>query len=110
MENSWRTWRMTLFRAPTITLTLALQHAYTLLVYWKQDPKNVVRLIGGIGDGLSFMNLGHQSGTQKEVICYKCKKKGHVVRNCPEGKDDEGGGEDESEDMTATQLAAPARH
>jgi Zinc knuckle len=73
-------------------------------VHWKQDPKNVVRLIGRIGDGLSFVNLGRQSGTQKEVICYKCKKKGHVVHNCPEGKDDEGRGEDKSEDMTATQL------
>jgi predicted RNA-binding protein associated with RNAse of E/G family len=63
-----------------------VQRAYTLLVHWKQDPKNVVRLIGGVGDGLSFANLGRQTGTQKEVICYRCKKKGHVIRNCPEGK------------------------
>jgi Zinc knuckle len=81
-----------------------VQHAYMLLVHWKQDPKNVICLIGGIGDSLSFANLGRQSGTQKEVTCYRCKKKGHVVRNCPEGKEDEAGGEDESEDMMATQL------
>jgi hypothetical protein len=35
-----------------------LQQAYTLLVHWKQDPRNVVRLVGGMSDGVAFTNVG----------------------------------------------------
>jgi hypothetical protein len=35
-----------------------LQQAYTLLVHWKQDPRNLVRLMGGVNDGVTFANIG----------------------------------------------------
>ena len=34
------------------------QQAYSLLVHWKQDPCNIVRLIGGTNDGMAFTNVG----------------------------------------------------
>jgi hypothetical protein len=40
-----------------------LQQAYTLLVHWKQDPKNVVRLVGGVNDGVAFANISSEGGT-----------------------------------------------
>ena len=36
----------------------SLQQAYSLLVYWKQDPWNIIRLIGGTNDGMAFTNVG----------------------------------------------------
>lgn len=76
-----------------------LQHAYTLLLHWKQDLKNVVRLISGIGDGLSFANVGRQSDTHKEVrrdmsratVPSKNEMRRKVVKT-------------ESDDVTGTQL------
>jgi hypothetical protein len=39
-----------------------LQQAYNLLVHWKQDPRNVMRLIGGVNDGVAFTNVGSEGG------------------------------------------------
>ena len=46
-----------------------VQQAYSLLVHWKQDPWNIIRLIGGTNDGMAFTNvgteeLGHNSGNR----------------------------------------------
>ena len=46
-----------------------VQQAYSLLVHWKQDPQNIVRLIGRANDGMVFTNvgtehLGHNSGNR----------------------------------------------
>jgi hypothetical protein len=35
-----------------------VQDAYTLLVNWKQDPRNMVRMSGAGGDGVVFANNG----------------------------------------------------
>ena len=38
----------------------SLQQAYSLLVHWKQDPHNIVHLIGGTNDGVAFTNVGNE--------------------------------------------------
>jgi hypothetical protein len=43
-----------------------LQQAYTLLVHWKQDPRNVVCLMGGVNDGVAFTNIGGEGAPQEE--------------------------------------------
>jgi hypothetical protein len=35
-----------------------LQQAYSLIVHWKQDPRNLVRLTDGINDGVAFAMQG----------------------------------------------------
>ena len=42
----------------------SLQQAYSLLVHWKQDPQNIVRLIGGTNDGVAFTNIGSETSDQ----------------------------------------------
>ena len=43
----------------------SLQQAYSLLVHWKQDPPNIVHLIGGANDGVAFTNVRSEaSGNQ----------------------------------------------
>jgi hypothetical protein len=69
-----------------------VQDAYTLLVNWKQDPRNMVRMGGVGGDGVVFTNndmeseesgtnlatTGGKKGRNKEhITCFKCHEKGH---------------------------------
>jgi hypothetical protein len=67
-----------------------LQQAYSRLVHWKQDPKNIVCLVKGVNDGVAFANVGTEGqvtgrgghgggGTGREVICYCCNQSGHVA-------------------------------
>ena len=63
---------------------MSLQQAYSLLVHWKQDTCNIVRLIGGTNDRMAFTNVGSKdlgqsggnSGTNrgqvKHWLCYNC--------------------------------------
>lgn len=73
-----------------------LQGAYSLLVHWKQDPRNIVRLIGGQHDGVNFANVGTEG--PRDPRCYSCGEFGHIARTCPNRS---GGG---GTDATATQL------
>ena len=79
--------------------------AYNLLTNWKQDPRNLVRTIGPVNDGVSFMNIddgdagqevalanrGQQkSGTGADgkdrsyITCHRCGKQGHYANQCEE--------------------------
>jgi hypothetical protein len=44
-----------------------LQQAYTLLVHWKQDPRNMVRLMGGVNNSIAFTNVGGNGAPQEEA-------------------------------------------
>jgi hypothetical protein len=72
--------------------------AYSLLVNWKQDPRNMVRMGGMGGDGVVFANNGTESedsgtilatagnrkGRNKDHITFfKCHEKGHYADSCP---------------------------
>jgi hypothetical protein len=58
---------------------MTLQHAYTLLVHWKQDAKNMVHLIGGKHDGIAFAMVGsdehRQPRTKMDLRVSSTKKK-----------------------------------
>jgi hypothetical protein len=69
---------MTLIRDPSSRLTPCL------LVHWKQDPRNVVRLMSGVTDGVAFANLGSDSGQRRQIRCFHCGGEGHISRDCPE--------------------------
>jgi Reverse transcriptase (RNA-dependent DNA polymerase)/Zinc knuckle len=94
-----------------------LQQAYTLLVHWKQDPRNVVRLIGGVHDGVAFANVGSdgsertqgggsggRGGGRRLPTCYRCNEQGHLARDCPAERAASSGREEGNGDLTATQL------
>ena len=38
----------------------SLQQACNLLVHWKQDPCNIVHLVGGANDDVAFTNVGSE--------------------------------------------------
>ena len=81
-----------------------VQQAYSLLAHWKQDPCNIIRLIGRTNDGMAFMNVGTEDlgcntrnrGWQQQQWCYNCNEMGHIIHDCPKCTEVAG--------MTPTQL------
>ena len=78
-----------------------LNEAYTLLMYWRQNPKNYARMMGGITDGVAFTNAEGRSDQQSivnanagakskrdkaDVTCHKCQEKGHYANECTNAK------------------------
>jgi DNA primase len=51
---------------------------YSLMVHWKQDPRNVVRLIGGINDGVAFTNDG---GARASEVAASARTSGRSPRS-----------------------------
>jgi Reverse transcriptase (RNA-dependent DNA polymerase)/Zinc knuckle len=61
-----------------------LNDAYSLLLYWKQDPRNYNKGVGSDSDGVAF--LQNTEKEKKEITCYSCGEKGHIAPNCPKKK------------------------
>ena len=88
--------------------------AFNLISKYKHDPRNMVRVVGQVNDGVSFTNVGSvesatvtvtetnaesdapvqssvalvvkgTSGTSKpHILCFRCQQKGHYANDCPE--------------------------
>ena len=69
-----------------------LTNAYSLLVHWKQSPKNLMRALGGNNDGLAFTNAHESEAGEKgnkvfpDIKCHNCNKMGHYAGDCREEK------------------------
>jgi hypothetical protein len=76
--------------------------AYSLLLNnWKQDPRNLLQIVGASSDGVAFTNVGERAtmpattvGNEKEKVwvkppsietvkCYECNKMSHHSNECP---------------------------
>jgi hypothetical protein len=62
-----------------------LTSAYNLLTNWKQDPRNLMRSIGPVNDGVSFATT---DGTKDKshIQCHKCKQYGHYANKCKQAQ------------------------
>ena len=61
-------------------------HCYDLLKNWKQDQKNITRLLGeGAFNGVSF--LQNVNKDKPKFHCYIYKKEDHKSYKCPQRQD-----------------------
>jgi hypothetical protein len=82
-----------------------LVDTYNLLVHWKQDPPNLMRVLGTNNDGVAFANVDADEASSlstltstdnrqqararrdiSHITCHKCDIRGHYASNCPELK------------------------
>jgi hypothetical protein len=69
-----------------------LVKAYNLIVHWKQDPKNLMQVLGSTSDGVSFANIGDDKKQEEHphITCFNCGKKGHYASSCAEERQESG--------------------
>jgi hypothetical protein len=62
-----------------------MMNAYNVLVNWKQNPQNYLRVVDGSTDGAMFVTDGIQSteGPAFAGKCWLCKEYGHRKSECP---------------------------
>lgn len=85
----------------------SLDKAYTLLMFWKHDPRNTARMLGSSSDGIAFAQSDSDDGTVfaqsgapndynkpvkdlSHITCFSCNKKGHYASKCPKSKETQG--------------------
>jgi hypothetical protein len=73
-----------------------MNEAYSLLMYWKEDPKNLMGVLGTNQDGVAFatnrQTENKKTGDAAHITCYTWSEKGHVASDCPKKKSTEKGG------------------
>jgi hypothetical protein len=63
--------------------------AYNLLIHWKQDPKNLMHILGSTSDSVAFANVGEEQRATNNVqdnshiTCWNCREMGHYSSSCP---------------------------
>jgi hypothetical protein len=66
-----------------------LVEAYNLLIHWKQDPKNLMRILGSTSNGVAFTNVREEQRTttngqdNSRITCWNCREMGHYSSSCP---------------------------
>ena len=89
-----------------LTSPKTITDAYSLLLNWKQDPRNLLQVVGASSNGVAFTNAGEKvtrervatpattAGNEKAKVwvqpppihtvkCYQCNKMGHYSNECP---------------------------
>lgn len=61
----------------------SMTDAYNLLVNWKQNPLNYMRVVDSVSDGAMFVTDGMQSSKGFAGRCWICKQTGHKKTECP---------------------------
>ena len=78
--------------------------AYNLLTNWKQDPCNIMQIVGPTNDGVSFTNMDENNKDEEAIMlanngkkkpawskahitCNKCGIKGHYASKCEQEDD-----------------------
>jgi hypothetical protein len=60
--------------------------AYNLLINWKQNPQNYMRVVDNTHDGTMFVTAGTDIGESAGFTgkCWICKQSGHRKNECPQ--------------------------
>ena len=56
--------------------------AHSLLLNYKQDPRNLIKMVGGFSDGIAFATSTtekNKKNNKNHITCHRCGKKGHYA-------------------------------
>ena len=61
--------------------------AYHLLSNWKSNHSYLMKVLGGVQDGVAF---AQSTGGRDTRVCYRCNRPGHIAPNCDQNTDKDG--------------------